>query len=50
MTMLVERVEAALRDVGANQRNIILAALAEMSTRYLDDSMVDRQICDLPQN
>ena len=33
---LIERVDQSLRDSGVERRNIILAALAELSARYLD--------------
>ena len=33
---LIERVDQSLRDSGIERRNIILAALAELSARYLD--------------
>ena len=33
---LIERVDQSLRESGIGRRNIILAALAELSARYLD--------------
>ena len=35
---LIERVDATLRDNGEERRNIILAALAELSAQYLDSA------------
>ena len=35
---LIERVDATLRDNGEDRRNIILAALAELSAQYLDSA------------
>ena len=37
---LMERMEKALIDSGEARRNVILAALAELSTRYLDTDRV----------
>ncbi len=43
---LVERVDAALRDNGQDQRNIILAALAELSAQYLDSAATTKPTAD----
>ena len=37
---LVEAVDSALRGSGEERRNVVLAALAEVSARYLEDSGV----------
>ena len=36
---LIDRVDVALRDNGKERRNVILAALAELSARYLDSKI-----------
>ena len=43
---LVERVDAALRDNGQDRRNIILAALAELSAQYLDSAATTKPTAD----
>ena len=43
---LVERVDAALRDNGQDRRNIILAALAELSAQYLDSATATKPTAD----
>ena len=40
--MLVKRVDAALREAGEDQRNIILAVLAEVGTRYLNTHSAEK--------
>ena len=43
---LIERVDATLRDNGEVRRNIILAALAELSAQYLDSATTTKPTTD----
>ena len=43
---LIERVDATLRDNGEERRNIILAALAELSAQYLDSAATTKLTTD----
>ena len=43
---LIERVDATLRDNGEERRNIILAALAELSAQYLDSATTTKLTTD----
>jgi hypothetical protein len=39
--VLVSRIEETLQDSGEDRRNVVLAALAELSARYLDPNELD---------
>ena len=43
---LIKRVDATLRDNGEERRNIILAALAELSAQYLDSTTTTKLTTD----